>query len=654
MTTEKIQLSDLIQKIDSFIMNVFESPIISKLDQVMTIYDAIYGYCTDDKDDSDKMTIKGKEIYEAIRQSYKKYISALKFCTINDFYTQFNNIESMRKIFYATFRYIDRFYAKYTYVETTDCVFLKYIFKLALKNRKGEISEMILNEIQLCRTNTENNSIKKLAQLVNSIFFIYELENEHQEINNIQTRYISTIDILLNHKSNPISIIYGEILLAQLIFNSSICKILANKIFHPQLPEEFENRLKFNENMVDFGITINYMLNTHKSKFLEIYNTYITNQLDKKLDSNNIYAKDFFIIVTKLNIDFKQFQYNGPNVLEFMGICYSLYIQLTNNNMVYFLPQLNAACLKWFENNYSQFENYTNVFNIAGYTIIHNIEVQATVLFISILITKKDIAEEWFKATQIRLINYSHSRNRNKYLRREKQFLSSLSCDMKSSMFKIIECFESPKIENIRSIFLLDPFTYYERIPVPELHTKIKTTIENKLAKINISIPHYRLNILPNITNLIIRLNAALIRCDLIVYNIILILNDSPLNIDQLFHIVKMEKCWFDRYIYLMKKENIIIQKNDTFQLNMQLKGIINAFYFYSSSKTNFINKPSIESITFTNQAKIMRKMKVLKSIKLVDMKMHFKDIKNYERIIEELIVKEYLEKTDTQLIYIM
>ena len=61
-----------------------------------------------------------------------------------------------------------------------------------------------------------------------------------------------------------------------------------------------------------------------------------------------------------------------------------------------------------------------------------------------------------------------------------------------------------------------------------------------------------------------------------------------------------------------------------------------------------------IRSIAFANQAKIMRRMKVLKSIKLVDIKMHFGGIEDHERIIEELVVKEYLEKTDTQLMYIM
>lgn len=654
MATDKVQLSDLIQEIDCFITDVFECPLISKLNRVMVVYDGIYNYCTNDKDDSDKMTIKGKEIYEAIRQSYRKHISTLKFCSVSDLYTQFENIEAMRKVFYATFRYIDRFYAKYAYVETTDWIFLKNIFELVLKDHKDEISEMIFNEIQLCRKNAEGSSAKKLSQLINSIFFIYELENEHQEISNIQARYISTVNVLLNQKASPIGIVYNEILLAQIIFDKSICKILANKVFHSRLIEEFKSRLKNNMSMTDFGVTINYMINTHKSKFLEIYSTYITDQLDKKLDSNNIYAKDFFILVAKLNINFEQFQHTGITVLEFMGICYSLYAQLTKNSMIYFLPQLNTACQKWFENNYNRFENYTDVFNVAGYTITHNLEMQATVLFISVLVIKKDIAEQWFKATQIRLINYSHSRNRSKYLRHEKQFLNLLPCDTKSSMFRIIECFESPKIENIRYIFLLDPFTYYERIPVPELHTKIKIAIEHKLAKLNTSIPHYKLNILPNITNLIIKLNAALIRCDLIVYNIILILNDSSLNIDQLFRIVKMERYWFDRYIYLMKKESIIIQANDTLQLNIQLTGIINVFCFHSTSRTNFMSSTPIRSIAFANQAKIMRRMKVLKSIKLVDIKMHFGGIEDHERIIEELIVKEYLEKTDTQLMYIM
>ena len=145
MATDKVQLSDLIQEIDCFITDVFECPLISKLNRVMVVYDGIYNYCTNDKDDSDKMTIKGKEIYEAIRQSYRKHISTLKFCSVSDLYTQFENIEAMRKVFYATFRYIDRFYAKYAYVETTDWIFLKNIFELVLKDHKDEISEMIFN-----------------------------------------------------------------------------------------------------------------------------------------------------------------------------------------------------------------------------------------------------------------------------------------------------------------------------------------------------------------------------------------------------------------------------------------------------------------------------------------------------------------------------
>jgi hypothetical protein len=189
-------------------------------------YDIIYNYCT-------KVTpvfeTRGKHVYEVLKQSLSAYTEQLRFkCTLVSFHTQVAEFKQSLALVSALYSYIERYFVKINLekrdgnVQDTRTLALAIFYRKYAKDVLLQIKGLMIDEIQVARSSRSFN-FSQLAEVVSFVRQMLYYNDEEDEYNGFVSKYLGLFYDSVDFSGDIEKVlrkVYLEIYIASRIFEN--------------------------------------------------------------------------------------------------------------------------------------------------------------------------------------------------------------------------------------------------------------------------------------------------------------------------------------------------------------------------------------------------------------------------------------------------